>query len=317
MNVAIDFGGTNIKIGLIEKGTVAAKASIPAYSENGLAGRLPEVEATVAALLRETGLALSSCRGIGLALPGIVDADNRVLLSINEKYTDAIGFDFDRWVSEAFSLPLVMENDARAALLGEAAYGAARDSQDAVLVMFGTGIGTAAIMNGRIVRGKHYQAGILGGHLATDIHGEKCACGNVGCMEAQASHWALQIRAARMPGFADSPLARRKEALGYGDVIAAEERGEDWARRLVDSLLEHWSAGIVNLVHAYDPEVVVLSGGLMKSADRVLPQVIERTLASAWTPWGAPRFAVADDPETSVLLGLSHLTDTDDRSRKG
>ncbi len=317
MNIAIDFGGTNIKIGIIDGGTVKAKASIPAYSEQGLAGRLPEVATTVEGLLRKTGTSLAACRGVGLALPGIVDADKRTLLSINDKYADAIGFDFDRWVEEAFALPFVMENDARAALLGEAVYGVARGTKDSVLMMFGTGIGTAAIMNGAIVRGRHYQAGILGGHLATDIHGEKCACGNVGCMEAQASHWALGIRASRMPEFSDSPLAQRPGTLGYEDVISASDQGEEWARRLVESLLEHWSAGIVNLIHAYDPEVVVLSGGLMKSADRVLPRVIERTLASAWTPWGAPRFAVAKDPETSVLLGLSHLAGSDDQERKG
>ncbi|MFC4599897.1 ROK family protein [Cohnella hongkongensis] len=317
MNIAIDFGGTNIKIGLIDRGKVAAKASIPAYSEHGLAGRLPAVEKTVKALLGEAGWTPAACRGVGLALPGIVDADNRTLLSIHDKYADAIGFDFSQWVADAFSLPFVMENDARAALVGEVAYGAARGAKDAVLMMFGTGIGTAAIMNGSVVRGRHYQAGILGGHLATDIHGEKCACGNVGCMEAQASHWALSVRAARMPGFSDSPLSENSGALGYEDVISAGERGEGWARSLVESLLEHWSAGIVNLIHAYDPEVVVLSGGLMKSADRVLPQVIDRTLASAWTPWGAPRFVVAEDPETSVLLGLSHLADSEERSRKG
>lgn len=307
MNVTIDFGGTNIKIGLAEDGQVKAKTSIPAYSENGLLSRLPAVVHAVNELLDEAGAALSECRGVGLALPGIVDADNRLLLSVPEKYTDAVGFDFAEWVRETFSLPFVMENDARAALIGEAAYGAARGARDAVMVIFGTGIGTAAIMNGIVIRGKHYQAGILGGHLATDIHGEACTCGNKGCMEAQASHWALPIRAARFPGFAESSSARRTEPLGYLDVIQAADRGEAWARQLAESLIEHWSAGIVNLIHAYDPEVVVLSGGLMKSADSVLPRITERVAASAWTPWGTPRFVVADDPEASVLLGLSHL----------
>jgi len=308
MDVAIDFGGTTIKIGLVDAGKVVAKTRIPAFSEKGLAARLPEAVNAVRELLRGRGSSIAKCRGLGLALPGIVDADCCTLLSVPEhKYEDAVGFDFRRWASETFALPLAMENDARAALLGEAAYGAARGSRDAVLVMFGTGIGTAAIMNGVVVRGRHYQAGILGGHLATDIHGQKCACGNQGCVEAQAGHWALPVRAAEMPGFADSEWAGRADTLGYEDVIRAGESGEEWARRLTDSLFEHWSAGIVNLIHAYDPEVIVLSGGLMKSADRVLHRLTSRVLASAWTPWGAPKFAVAEDPETSVLLGLSHL----------
>lgn len=306
MHITIDFGGTNIKLGLIEDGSVAAKSSIPAYSEQGLKPRLPDVMDAVRALLRQADVEMSVCRGVGLALPGIVDADRRELLSVPEKYTDAVGFDFCGWVEEAFGLPFVMENDARAALIGEVAYGAARGCKDAVMVIFGTGIGTAAMMNGRVVRGKHYQAGILGGHLATDIHGEACTCGGVGCFEAQASHWALPLRAARIPGFAASALAGA-ESLGYEDVIRAAEVGEAWAEQMIGSLIEHWGAGIVNLIHAYDPEVVVLSGGLMKSADYVLPKVTERVTSTAWTPWGTPRFVVADDPETSVLLGLSHL----------
>lgn len=307
MNVTIDFGGTNIKIGLVEGGKVAAKTSLPAYSENGLSPRLPAVERAVNELLREAGVALSACRGVGLALPGIVDTDRRRLLATPGKYADAVGLDFGAWIREAFSLPFVVENDARAALVGEAAYGAAKGASDAVMVIFGTGIGTAALMNGDVVRGAHYQAGILGGHLTTDIHGGVCTCGNKGCVEAHAGAWALAVRAARLPGFAESAAAKRAEPLGYEDVLQAASRGEEWARRLLESLIEHWSAGIVNLIHAYDPKVVVLSGGLMKSAGQVLPPMKERILASAWTPWGAPEFVVAEDPDTSVLLGLSCL----------
>lgn len=309
MNITIDFGGTNIKIGLVREGKVVVKASIPSFSEKGLAVRLPAVANAVQGLLSETELAIADCRGVGLAVPGIVNVDNRTLLSIPEKFTDAVGFDFGGWVRDTFGLPFIMENDARAALIGEVAYGAARGAQDAVMVIWGTGIGTAAVIGGRVIRGKHYQAGILGGHLTTDIHGESCTCGNTGCVEAQSSHWALANLAAKYPGFENSRLAQRREGFGYADVIQAGADGEQWAERLVDSLIGHWSAGIVNLIHAYDPEVVVLSGGLMKSADRVLPRLTEKVLASAWTPWGQPAFAVADDPETSVLLGLSHLVE--------
>ncbi|GGD83098.1 ROK family protein [Paenibacillus nasutitermitis] len=307
MNITIDFGGTNIKIGLVEAGMVAAKKSIPAHSAGGLGSRLPDVERSVHELLAKAGVSLQQCSGIGLALPGIVDSKRKQVLSaIKDKYTDAAGFDFTHWTNSAFSLPLAMENDARAALIGEAAYGAARGAKDAVLVIFGTGIGTAAIMNGAIVRGSHYQAGILGGHLATDIYGETCLCGNVGCLEAQASHWAIPQRAGKIDGFSSSALAR-ENPLGYEGVIKAYAEGDECARQLMDDLILHWSAGIVNLIHAYDPEVVVLSGGLMKSAAYLLPRVAERVLALAWTPWGTPRFEVAEDPEISVMLGLSHL----------
>ncbi|MBB6730598.1 ROK family protein [Cohnella zeiphila] len=308
MNVTIDFGGTNIKIGLVRDGEVFAKTSIPANSGEGMLARLPEAEQAVRGLLGSSGTDLAQCKGIGLALPGVVDPVRKTLVSIKEKYTDALGFDFAGWTERAFGLPPVVENDARAALFGEVAYGAAKGERDAVLVIFGTGIGTAAMMDGRIVRGRHDQAGILGGHLTTDVYGQACACGNAGCLEAQASHWALPIRAAKRPGFAASRLAQRTD-WGYEAVMQDTLAGDEFADRLLGDLIVHWSAGIVNLLNAYDPEVVVLSGGLMKSADALLPRLTERILASAWLSWGHPRFVVAEDPETSVLLGMSYLAE--------
>lgn len=306
MNVTIDFGGTNIKIGLVQEGAVLAKTSIPANSGDGMLARLPEAERAVRGLLAGAGAGLGQCEGVGLSLPGIVDTGRKTLVSIKGKYTDAIGYDYAGWAKAAFGLPLAVENDARAALLGEVAYGAARGERDAVLVIFGTGIGTAAMMEGRVVRGKHDQAGILGGHLTTDVYGVRCACGNPGCLEAQASHWSIPQRAAKLPGFAASALAR-ENGWGYEAIVKAALEGDRFANRLLDDLIVHWRAGIVNLIHAYDPEVVILSGGLMKSADVLLPRLTERLEASAWLSWGAPRFVVAQDPETSALLGMSYL----------
>lgn len=306
MNIAIDFGGTNIKVGLVEDGTIVAKTSIPAWSGSGMLGRLSDAASAVKELLAEAGADLSRCTGVGIALSGIVDNRSQTLTSIHEKYTDAIGFDFCSWAVAEFGLPIAVENDARAALIGETVYGAARGEKDAVLVIFGTGIGTAAIMDGQVLRGRHHQAGILGGHLTTDLAGEICTCGNVGCVEAQASHWAIPLRAAKLPGFAESALADNVDR-GYEAVIRASEEGDGFASRLLEDLIRHWSACIVNLIHAYDPEVVVLSGGLMKSSALLLPRLIENVGAMAWTPWGTPRFAVAEDPEISALLGVSYL----------
>lgn len=308
MNVTIDFGGTNIKIGLVQDGQIVAKTSIPAKSGAGMLGRLPVAAASVRTLLAEAGADLSQCGAVGIALPGIVDSRTKTLTSINEKYTDAIGFDFANWAREEFGLPIAAENDARAALIGETVYGTARGEKDAVLVIFGTGIGTAALIDGQVLRGRHHQAGILGGHLSTDVDGETCACGNVGCVEAQASHWAIPVRAAKLPGFAGSRLAEGAE-WGYEAVIRASSEGDEFALSLLQDLIRHWSAGIVNLVHAYDPEVVILSGGLMKSSELLLPRLKEQVDALAWTPWGKPRFVVADDPEISALLGLAYMAE--------
>ncbi|WP_276353019.1 ROK family protein [Cohnella caldifontis] len=304
--IAVDFGGTNIKLGLVRQGQVVSRASLPSYSDQGLIGRLPAVEREIGRLLAERRLRPSDCAGLGIATPGMVDAEKGTILSINEKYADAVGFSFRDWARGAFDLRCVLENDARAALLGEIAYGAAVGETDAVLLTFGTGIGTAAVMNGRIVRGRHAQAGILGGHFATDIRGNACNCGNTGCLEAQAGHWALPALAKRHPGFAGSSLSRHG-SLGYREIIEAAGSGDRVGAELLETLVAHWSAGIVNMIHAYDPETVVLSGGLMKSQAVLVPMLQEKVRQRSWTPWGEVKIVVSRDPDASVLWGLASL----------
>jgi len=309
MNIAIDFGGTKIKIGLVQKGEVVSQTSIPALSDRGLIRRLSDVESSIRKLLEEQHISLSDCSGIGIATPGLVDAENKTILSINDKYSDAVGFSFQAWINEAFSLPFVFENDARSALLGEVGYGVAQGETDAVMMTYGTGIGTAVWMNGQILRGKHHQAGILGGHLTTDIHGHVCNCGNRGCLEAQASHWALPHVAKELPDFQKSQLSQTEE-INYATVLEAAKSGDQTAAHFLEHLISHWSSGILNMVHAYDPDIVILSGGLMKSQQYLLPHLQERVHQMAWTPWGKVRFAVSKDPESSVLLGLDYLLET-------
>ena len=305
-HITMDFGGTNIKIGLVRQGTVLSRTSIPAYSEGGLLPRLKDVERAVSRLLESEGLRLEECGGIGIAMPGLVNSDKLTLLSINEKYADAVGFSFGSWAEDVFGLPLVMENDARAALLGEVSYGVAQGETDAVLMTFGTGIGTAALMEGHLIGGKHYQAGVLGGHMTTDVHGRTCNCGNTGCLEAQASHRVLPEQARSLPDYSDSRLSQ-VPVIDYKAVVELAQAGDRVSADFLGELVMHWSAGLVNLIHAYDPEVVVLSGGLMKSAEVLLPMLEERVHRMAWTPWGKVRFKVAEDPDTSVLLGVSRL----------
>lgn len=306
MDIAIDFGGTTIKLGLIEKGQAAAQAIIPAYSGQGLIKRLPDVEQAVLDMLEISEISLQQCRGIGFAIPGIVDFDSGQLLSVNEKYADAVGFSFSGWAKDTFGLRSVLENDARAALFGESAYGTAQGERDVVLVTFGTGIGTSALLNGKMLRGKHNLAGILGGHFSAGSLDVLCNCGNAGCLEAHASHWALPRLIRGHPQYGSSVL-KEQEDLSYLTLLQAASSGDRVAIELEDQLIKYWGAGLVNLVHAYDPELIVLSGGLMKSADRILPRLTNYVHKFAWAPWGKVRFAAAANPELSVLLGVSFL----------
>lgn len=298
MRIALDLGGTRIKIGFFEDGKLSDFQSIPAHSQESITAVLDRV---VGAVSKKKGD--RPVRMVGLATPGIIDPYGRKILSINSKYSDAVGFDFSAWCLKEFGCLLVMENDANAALLGEVSKGCAVGERDAVMMILGTGIGTAAMMDGRLVRGRHFQAGILGGHFVVDLHGMPCTCGGKGCLETLTGSGVLEELVRGMPGFEDSILSSL-DWPGMEGVIEAMEHGDPFASRVFDDVMEALGAGITNLVHAYDPEVVVLSGGVMKGKDRIMPALEQKVRERVWTPWGAVRLLVAKDPDSSVLLGL-------------
>ena len=295
---AIDVGGTRLKIALVEDGNVLEKhvVDVPDNSHYG--------EALELAL--PTVKAFGPIDGLGISFAGLVDPRRRVAIESNGKSADAASFDLVGWGMHHFGCVPVLENDANAALIGEMAYGAGRGCRDAVMMILGTGVGTAAYMDGRPVRGAHFQAGCLGGHLTVQTDGPMCSCGNRGCVEALAGTWALPRAARADARFAQSALSRA-ETVDFRAIADACRAGDALATDLLHRCVRAWGAGIVNLIHAYDPERVLLSGGVLHCADLFLEELQRYVDEHAWTPWGKVRFAVAQDPETSVLLGLHHL----------
>ncbi|MEO6435107.1 MAG: ROK family protein, partial [Tepidisphaeraceae bacterium] len=255
--IAIDFGGTRIKLGVIDKGQLRAMRVLDAESRSGLGPRLPAIQEAITSICLEAKLDARSCRGIGMALPCLVSGGR--IVSAIDKYPDAIELDLSAWAREALGLPLVLENDANAALAGEWQCGAGRGYRSVVLMTLGTGIGTSAVIDGVPLRGQHGQAGCLGGHVTVNIDGEQCVCGNIGCAESEASTWALPAHARRDPEFASSALAR-EPLVDYRAVFIHADAGDAVARRLRDRTIAVWSAAAVTLVHAYDPQAIILGG---------------------------------------------------------
>ncbi|CAH1232262.1 hypothetical protein PAECIP111891_06977 [Paenibacillus allorhizoplanae] len=134
MHIVIDFGGEDIDIGLVQNGTVISKTRLPALSQGGLLRRLSGVVGSINKLLSERRYVISECTGIGIATSGVVDPTSRTLLSINDTYSDAVGFPLARWFEVVFELPCILENNAEAAQIGEAAYGVARGETNGVLL---------------------------------------------------------------------------------------------------------------------------------------------------------------------------------------
>lgn len=304
--IALDLGGTRLKLSLVDDEKIIAETILPAYSQNGLLPRLKSVEKAVALMLDETNIAVDELTGVGVSIPGIVDTNRMRVLSINKKFDDVPGFDFNAWSQRVWGIPTYIENDARAALIGEWQYGAGQHCDNLVLVTLGTGIGGAAMIEGKLLHGKHFQAGCLGGHFTINMHGSICTCGNVGCVESEASTWSLPGLFKAHPQFVHSKAATA-ELLDFETLFTLAEEGDETAMDVMRHCLDAWSAGIVTMIHAYDPEKVIIGGGVMKSKKIILPYIREKVAQYAWTPWGTVQIEAASFTDQAGMLGIAYL----------
>ena len=305
MVIAIDIGGTYIKIGLVKDGDIITKTSIEAHPEIDFHINMREIEYAILSLMNKTKTGKNDLKGIGIGFPGLVDSINMRVLSTNKKYDGAINFDFIKWGKDSFNAPLFLENDARLALLGEWKYGTGKGIDNIVMVTLGTGVGTATIINGKLLIGKHFQAGNLGGHFTININGAQCTCGNLGCVEAEASTWRLAEILKSDPRYDESLIRGTK--LDFESLFKYANDGGELSLSIRDHCLEVWAAGIINLIHAYDPELVIIDGGVMKSADVIIPFIKNKVNKHAWTPWGNVQIKESKIPNRSALLGAYHL----------
>jgi glucokinase len=305
--LACDVGGTRIKLGAVRGGRLLARTEIDAAPKRGLASALKRIAKTVPPLCRKAGIEPRALSGFGLSFPGIIEPRTGKILSTPAgKFDDSKSIDVPKVVETLFGLPTRICNDANAALAGEWCYGAARGCRSAVMMTLGTGIGASAIIDGMPLRGQHGQAGCLGGHLTANLDGQICPCGNIGCAESEASTWALPAQARMHPAFAASRLAKR-EILDYAAVFRAAAQGDTLAIELRDRSLRVWSAALVNLIHAYDPESAIIGGGIMQSGKVILPVLRRYVAKHAWTPWGKMKIKPAALGNNAGMLGVASL----------
>jgi glucokinase len=272
MILAGDFGGTSVKLGLIQDGMVRASGRLVSPARECSDVWLPVLKEETGALCASAGVRMEDIEGMVWALPLVIDPGLRQASWGFGKFDDTMESGFAARAESVFGIPLLLENDARAAVIGEWQAGAGEGLGDLVMITLGTGIGTAVILEGRPLRGRSGMAGNLGGlsitHLGSPVLGSVAP----GCVEGRVATWALPEKSARMPGFAASSLATAA-ALDYQAVFAHAAAGDPLARQLADEALEAWGALTLNLIQAYNPQRVILGGGIMASGEIILPAI--------------------------------------------
>jgi glucokinase len=307
--LCVDFGGTNVKMGLARGEDLLETAEFPV---SGSADDLAAVEAAAKAMAARAG---STIETVAMAVPGLVNVEGTRLVLAHGKYDWMMGADLTAWARRAFGAAGFVENDARAALMGEVSTGVAAGETNAMILVLGTGIGTAAMIDGALVHGASGAAGNLGGHITIDWKGPICNCGNVGCAEVFGGSWALR---ARVGEFVDSSResssqqawrSRLADAspLGFAEVFERASAGDSIARDARDAAIRAWSVVAVSGCHLIEPDVIVIAGGVARAADQVVPVLSEYVRQHIWQVLPMPRIVVTIAPEMSVLRGLIAL----------
>ncbi len=303
--IGIDLGGTLVKIGLIRSGKLIDLCILPAQAEKGLLPNLPRLKETVNRLLVQNQVDRLCLSGVCMAFPGLVDADCGQVLATNEKYDDAAEVNLNLWCKMNWDVPFLVDNDARLAAVGEWKYGAGRGLRNLVMMTIGTGIGTGVVIDGRVLYGEHFQAGSLGGHFVVDYRGRTCTCGNVGCVEAMASSFFLPSIIREHP-LLSAAFKEKAENCDFREIFSLAQAGDVDAILLRNQCMDVWSAAIVTYIHAYDPEVVVVGGGIMKSKEVILPYLSERVGKLAWCPTAPVRIVASELGDNAALLASEY-----------
>lgn len=307
--LSIDLGGSHATLALINDKTILATREMDVDSAAGLRPILPAIKSLLLELLRETGTDIQECIGLALCIAAMAIRDR--VVATNAKFEDAPAIDLPGWCRQELGLPLAIENDARMALLGEWYAGAAQGFSDVVMITLGTGIGGATLTGGKVYRSSQVQGGCLGGHIPVLFNGRKCTCGAYGCMEAEAAGWSLPLITREWPGFAESKLAQAP-AINFRTLFECAAQGDRVAMEVRDRCLHVWAVGSVGLIHAYGPQRIVIGGGVMRSADLILPYIRDYVTKYAWTPSGKVEIVAASLGNNAALLGaIPLLTSTE------
>ena len=289
--VGVDLGGTNIVAGaLAEDGSdVLALRSEPTRADQGAEAVVDRIvrmiDTVIAETIAHTGAKRDDMIGVGVGAPGPLDRERGIVVTTpNLGWTN---FPLRDVIAERARLPVRIDNDANCATLGEWWMGAAKGGNNVIGMTIGTGIGGGVILGGRLYHGSSDVAGEIG-HATIDITGRRCKCGNYGCLEAYASGPSIADRAREALSGDDCLMVKMAGGdpakITAATVYEAAKRGDDVALDVVRETSRFLGAGVANLLNIFNPDVVVICGGVTQAGDTLFAPLRREVRKRAFKP---------------------------------
>ncbi len=272
--LAVDLGGTKIITAIISnKGQMIAREYCLTLADEGPQAVINRILSAIDHLLSLRNIGSSKLGSISIAAAGAIDFDRGVITS-SPNLPGWYDIPLRDIVREKHGVNTFLINDASAAALGEHHFGAGKGVNNLILLTLGTGIGGGIIINGRLYTGLCGSAGEIG-HMTIDVNGPKCSCGNIGCLETLASGTAVAKEAIRRISQGEkSSLAEIVEGeienITAEEVSLAAQGGDSLASEVILKAATYLGVGMVNLVNIFNPEMIIVGGGMAKMGDLLL-----------------------------------------------
>lgn len=287
--VGIDLGGTKILAGVFSQGSIQARVAVPTPEEGGKAVIEAMAQATRAAI----DAAGAEIKAIGLGAPGPLDF-RRGLIKFTPNIANFTNFPIQSLLQQATGYRVFMENDANAAALAEHLLGAAKGAESTLFMTVSTGVGGGFVWGNKVLQGAHGQGAEIG-HITMQPAGPLCGCGLDGCLEALATGPAMERMA----------LASFNRQMCTRELFTLFQQDHPRASRIVLQAAAWVGVALASLVKCYDPEVVVLGGGIALNAGPAYLAEVTRNYQRYLEGWITPPLHLAKLGSEAGLLGAA------------
>ena len=267
--VGVDLGGTKIYTALVDlEGNIIKEKTVETLAHEGEQAVMGRIVDTINYVIDGTDKDL--IKSIGIGSPGPLDVKNGII--IENSNLPFKNFAIVKTIKETYDLPTYLDNDANVATLGEFMFGAGKGTENMVFITASTGIGGGAVLNGKLFRGSTGNA-LEVGHMTVATEGPRCGCGNLGCAEALGSGTAIGKRAKEAVLSNVVTSLKNYENVTAKEVFKEAANGDRVAKNILNTSLTYLGIAVDNTITNFDPEKVVVGGGVVNGGDIVIDTI--------------------------------------------
>jgi len=301
----VDIGGTTVKLGFFDtEGNILEKWEIPTRKELGGKFILPDIAESITDKLLEKGITKEEVVGVGVGVPGPVDADGVVFKAVN------LGWDIfsvSNTLGDLINLPVKAGNDANVAALGEMWKGGGKGHDDLVAVTLGTGVGGGIIVQGKLLAGATGAGGEIGHIHVEDNETDRCGCGKQGCLEQYGSATGIVRIANRVLAATDEASVLRDGELTAKAVCDAAKAKDAVAIKIMEQFGAYLGRGLAAIACVVNPEVFVIGGGVSKAGEMLFDYIRPHYEKYVFHGSKNTKFALATLGNDAGIVGAARL----------